>query len=138
MLHFFLDYIRIYEYSSYHMVNIKDLLFAFSEEVRLRIMLLLKDSYICVNCIVDAINLPQPTISRHLALLRRTGVVNMTKDKLHCYYALNQGDPFGQLKCKLIKTFSDSLRNMEPFKGDVKRLAKTQENCNADCKVGKR
>lgn len=131
----FLDYIRICGYSYFYMTDIKDILFAFSEEVRLRIILLLKNSILCVNCLTEALDLPQPTISRHLALLRRTGVAEITKDKLHCYYTLNRKDPFSLLKKGLFKTFYGSLKNTEPFKGDFKRLKAVEKNCNANCKV---
>ena len=117
------------------MTDIKDILFAFSEEIRLRIILLLKDSILCVNCLTDTLSLPQPTISRHLSLLRRTGVLEMTKDKLHCYYTLNKKDPFGLLKKGLTKTFYIALKGTEPFKGDFKRLRAVEKHCNANCKV---
>jgi len=117
------------------MTDIKDILFAFSEEIRLRIILLLKDSILCVNCLTDTLSLPQPTISRHLSLLRRTGVLEMTKDKLHCYYTLNKKDPFGLLKKGLTKTFYIALKGTEPFKGDFKRLRAVEKHCNASCKV---
>ena len=117
------------------MTDIKDILFAFSEEIRLRIILLLKDSILCVNCLTDTLSLPQPTISRHLSLLRRTGVLEMTKDKLHCYYTLNKKDPFGLLKKGLTKTFYIALKGTEPFKSDFKRLRAVEKHCNANCKV---
>lgn len=117
------------------MIAIRDTLFAFSEEIRLRIILLVRNSEICVNCLADALELPQPTISRHLALLRRTGVAKMTKDKLHCYYTLNKEDPFGLLNRVIARTFYHFLKSMEPFKGDIKRLKKVKNHCNADCKV---
>lgn len=115
--------------------DIRDILFAFSEEIRVRIILLLKDSAICVTCLTDIISLPQSTISRHLALLRRTGVVEMTKDRLHCYYTVNRKDPFGSLKKGIVKTFYRSLKDKEPFKADFKRLRMVMDQCSAGCKV---
>lgn len=120
------------------MIDIKNVLFAFSEEIRLRTILLLSNSTLCVNCLTNIMRLPQPTISRHLALLRRTGVVVVRKDKLHSYYTLNTGDPFGLLKRRLARTYYDSLKNLDPFKGDFKRLMEVKETCNEEgCKVGK-
>ncbi|MBI3584727.1 MAG: winged helix-turn-helix transcriptional regulator [Nitrospinae bacterium] len=117
------------------MTDIKDILFAFSEEIRLRIILLLKDSILCVNCLTDTLSIPQPTISRHLSLLRRTGVLEMTKDKLHCYYKLNKSEPFNSLKKDLTRSFYKALKGTVPFKGDFKRLRAVGKNCNANCKV---
>lgn len=119
----------------YLMANIKDILFAFSEEIRIRVILLLKDSRICVNCLTDVLSLPQSTISRHLSLLRRTGVAETRKDKLHSYYTLNTGEPFGLLKKRLATTFYNTLKDTEPFKGDFKRLNKVKNHCDADCKI---
>jgi ArsR family transcriptional regulator len=117
------------------MADIKDILFAFSEEIRLRIILLLRNSILCVNCLTEALDLPQPTISRHLSLLRRTGILEVTKDKLHCYYTLNKSEPFGLLKKDLAKVFHNTLKGTEPFKWDFKRLKAVEKNCNASCKV---
>lgn len=123
------------EYINKYMTDINDILFAFSEEIRLRIILLLKDSLLCVNCLTEALDLPQPTISRHLSLLRRTGLLEVTKDKLYCYYTLNKGEPFGSLKKNLTRSFYNALRGTEPFKGDFKRLKAVEKDCNAGCKV---
>ena len=117
------------------MASIKDVLFAFSEEIRLRMILLIKGSRICVNCLTDVLGLPQSTISRHLSLLRRTGVAETRKDKLHCYYTLNTGEPFGLLKKRLASTFYNTLKDTEPFKDDFKRLKKVKNHCDADCKI---
>lgn len=117
------------------MVDVKDILFAFSEEIRLRMVLLLTKSSLCVRCLTDCFSLPQPTVSRHLALLRRTGVLGVTKDGLHCYYTLNKDDPFGLLKKRLAQTFYNDLEDTEPFKGDFKRLKLVKNHCNANCKV---
>ncbi len=117
------------------MVSVKDILFIFSEEIRLRMILLLRNSVLCVNCLTETLDLPQPTISRHLSLLRRTGVVEMTKDKLHCYYTLSKNDPYGLLKKGLTKTFYNTLKDSEPFKGDFKRLKAVERHCNANCKI---
>lgn len=119
------------------MANIKDMLSAFSDETRLRIVLLLKDSSICVNCLTDVLSLPQSTISRHLSLLRRTGVAETRRDKLHCYYTLNTGEPFGLLKKRLAAAFYNTLKDTEPFKGDFKNLKSVERHCNANCKIGK-
>lgn len=117
------------------MPDVKDILFAFSEEIRLRIILLLDNSNICVNCLTSVINLPQPTISRHLALLRRTGVAEAVKDRLHCYYTLNTNNTMRALTTRLAGTFHKALKDTEPFKGDFKRLRLVKNHCDANCKV---
>lgn len=43
-----------------------------------------------VNEIVDAVNVSQPTVSHHLAVLRDAGLVTAREKGKHTYYELNQ------------------------------------------------
>jgi ArsR family transcriptional regulator, arsenate/arsenite/antimonite-responsive transcriptional repressor len=62
---------------------------AFSDRTRLRILHLLEDhGEICVGDMVSAIQAPQTTISRHLAYLRRAGLVRVRKSGLWKHYSL--------------------------------------------------
>jgi ArsR family transcriptional regulator len=66
-----------------------DLMFrAFSDRTRLRILCLLHKREFCVGDIVDILQVPQPTISRHLAHLRKARLVTVRKSGLWCYYSL--------------------------------------------------
>jgi ArsR family transcriptional regulator len=66
-----------------------DLMFrAFSDRTRLRILCLLHKREFCVGDIVDILQVPQPKISRHLANLRKAGLVAVRKSGLWCYYSL--------------------------------------------------
>ncbi len=116
--------------------NLNEILFAFSEEIRLRIVMLLShDSLLCVKCIVNTIDAPQPTISRHLSLLRRIGVVEVQKDKQHCYYSLKKNGPFIELKKGLVDVFHGSLKEKNPFKKDRENLEKIGKVCCEDCTI---
>jgi ArsR family transcriptional regulator len=61
---------------------------AFSDRTRLRILSLLRSGELCVCDLVRVIGAPQPTVSRHLAYLRRAGLVTARKDGLWMYYEL--------------------------------------------------
>jgi len=61
---------------------------AFSDPTRLRILHLLLDGELCVGDLVKILKVPQPTASRHLAYLRRTGLVATRRNGLWNYYAL--------------------------------------------------
>jgi ArsR family transcriptional regulator len=61
---------------------------AFSDQTRLRIMVLLSKGEICVGDLVSILKVPQPTASRHLAYLRKAGLVETRKDGAWIYYAL--------------------------------------------------
>ena len=71
-------------------VHIVDQLFrAFSDRTRLRILSLLRDGReLCVCDIIRVIGAPQAKISRHLAYLRKTGLVLARKDGLWVHYRL--------------------------------------------------
>ncbi len=53
---------------------------ALGHPVRLRIVAGLLDGSCCVGPMVDCLGLPQPTVSRHLAVLREAGVVEATAE----------------------------------------------------------
>jgi len=53
---------------------------ALADRTRLRILALLGNNEVCVCHIHDSLGLPQPTVSRHLAYLRRAGLVAVRRD----------------------------------------------------------
>ena len=116
--------------------NLKELLFAFSEEIRLRILVLLgRGSALCVKCIVGVINAPQPTVSRHLSILRRSGVVEVLKYEQRRYYSIKKRGPVGGLSEGIADFFYKSLKDKKPFNRDFKKLRKIGGACRLDCKV---
>jgi len=66
---------------------------ALADETRLRIMaLLLTEQELCVCDIIAAVKLPQSTVSRHLAYLRKSGLVNDRRCGLWMYYSIVDSD----------------------------------------------
>ena len=61
---------------------------AFSDPTRLRILRLLQAGECCVGDLVSILELPQPSVSRHLAYLREAGLVADRKEGLWVYYSL--------------------------------------------------
>jgi arsenate reductase (thioredoxin) len=59
-----------------------------SEEVRLRLLLLLADGELCVCDLIGALDLPQSTISRHLAYLKNSGWVDCRRQGVWMHYRL--------------------------------------------------
>ena len=53
----------------------------FADPIRLRVLNVLAAGELCVCDIVEILDLPQPTVSRHLAYLRRCGLVEVTPDE---------------------------------------------------------
>ena len=63
---------------------------AFGDPSRLRIIWLLSSKEMTVNDIVKAVGLSQPTVSRHLAILREAEIVTDRRDGQRVYYGLNK------------------------------------------------
>ena len=61
---------------------------AFSDRTRLRILSLLRGGELCVCDLVNALRVPQPKVSRHLAYLRKAGLVVARKEGLWAHYEL--------------------------------------------------
>lgn len=61
---------------------------ALADKTRLRILALLGNNEVCVCHIHDSLGLPQPTVSRHLAYLRRAGLVDARRDGVWMHYQL--------------------------------------------------
>lgn len=61
---------------------------ALADPTRLRIVGLLANGEVCVCDIHESLGIPQPKTSRHLAYLRRAGLVEGRKDGLWVHYRL--------------------------------------------------
>lgn len=129
-------YIYLSAYPNMQKLNTKDILFAYSEETRLRIALLVYNSEICVNCLVAVLKLPQSTISRHIGIMRRACIVNAKRKGTNTYYSANTGNTAaGKLNKDLLETYSKNLKKTAPFAIDRQNLLKQKHVCTVDCKV---
>ncbi len=75
------------------MTNIPDpVLFAkaIADGTRQKIMSECCCQWLSVSDIVDKLDVTQPTVSHHLAILREAGLVNMREEGKQTYYTLNQ------------------------------------------------
>jgi ArsR family transcriptional regulator len=63
---------------------------AIADETRQKIMSLCCCRELSVNEIVERLNVSQPTVSHHLAILRDAGLVNVRPEGKQTYYTLNQ------------------------------------------------
>ncbi len=61
---------------------------AFSDHTRLRILNLLSAGEVCVCDLVTVLGMSQPKVSRHLAYLRRAGLVKARREGLWMHYRL--------------------------------------------------
>ena len=66
---------------------------ALADATRVRILHLLRGGPLCVGDLVSVLGLSQPKVSRHLAYLRRSGLVADEKRGLWCFYHLATARP---------------------------------------------
>ncbi len=98
---------------------------AFADETRLRILHLLSQGELCVCDIIDTLKLPQSKVSRHLAYLRRAGLVRDRKEGLWRHYALTQPD--GQFHKGLVSCLKSCFHEVDSLQRDMSALRKRQE-----------
>jgi ArsR family transcriptional regulator, arsenate/arsenite/antimonite-responsive transcriptional repressor len=73
------------------MKHLAQTLKALSDPIRLRIILLLQaEGELCVCDLIAVLKLPQSTVSRHLAYLKRSCWVDIRRQGLWMYYKLSQ------------------------------------------------
>ena len=61
-----------------------------ADETRQQILEMLQEGEKCVSDIVAAFDMSQPTISHHLSILKRFGLVTTRKDGKQVFYAINR------------------------------------------------
>jgi ArsR family transcriptional regulator len=95
---------------------------AVSDRTRLRILNLLRGGELCVCDLVNALRVPQPKASRHLAYLKKAGLVTARREGLWIHYQLAPAtSPFHQ---KLLDCLTCCFQDVPELASDVKRLRK--------------
>src|ERR1700728_4233307 len=115
--------------------NRVDVMFrAFSDRTRLRILHMLLGGELCVCDIVDVLGVPQPKASRHLAYLRRAGLVEARKEGLWSYYKLKPGK--NAFHTKLLEWLGCCFADVPELAKDAKHLkracCRVSEKCGSD------
>ena len=63
---------------------------ALADETRQKIMNLVCCQWLSVSEVVEQLDVSQPTVSHHLAILREAGLVNVREEGKQTFYSLNQ------------------------------------------------
>ncbi len=99
----------------------------FCDRTRLRILHLLAQSPLCVCHFQDILGEPQVKVSKHLAYLRRRGMVETTRSGNWIIYALaSNASP--ELETNL-KCLQECVAAEPVFRKDLKALARLQSSC---------
>ena len=100
---------------------------AFADPTRLRILSLLLRGELCVCDLVNTLDAPQPTASRHLAYLRKAGLVEARRDGLWMYYKLAPAR--NAMHKKLIECLGCCLQGLPQLAKDAKQLGRCTKCC---------
>jgi ArsR family transcriptional regulator, arsenate/arsenite/antimonite-responsive transcriptional repressor len=95
---------------------------ALGDNTRLRLLNLMGDQEICVCYFVEIIGAPQPKISRHLAYLRRAGIVDARREGKWMHYRIVMPPHIGA--AQILKQTLASLREDKAMQADTARLTK--------------
>lgn len=101
--------------------SIEELFKALADRTRLRLINLMGDDEVCVCFFVEVLKLNQPKISRHLAYLRRAGVVASRRDGKWMHYRIVE--PPDPRAANIFREVRASLANDTGMKRDRARLA---------------
>ncbi|MHB8810504.1 MAG: ArsR/SmtB family transcription factor [Desulfobulbaceae bacterium] len=93
---------------------------ALTEPIRLRILALLGEGELCVCELVAVLQLPQSTVSRHLAMLKSAGWVTERRQGVWMYYRLAEGGT--GLQAALQQNLLKHLNGLTQVKTDLARL----------------
>lgn len=103
------------------MITPDELFSLLSDPTRLRCLLLLqKEGELCVCEISQIIESIQPKISRHLALMRSSGLVSDERRGQWVYYSLNPSLP--NWAKNIIESALENLQKERPYSSDIKKL----------------
>lgn len=101
-------------------IPLSQLFRALADPTRLRLIHLMSEQEICVCYFIEVIGAPQPKISRHLAYLRRAGLVASRRQGKWMHYRLTvPRDPHA---AAILKTTLDALKKSKEMQRDCERL----------------
>jgi len=82
---------------------------ALADDTRQKIMAICCCRQLSVNDIVDELDVSQPTVSHHLSILKKAGLVSADRRGKQVYYTLNQ-ERLAAACCKVAEDFAPDHR----------------------------
>ena len=109
------------------LVEMESLFKALADATRLRILGLLLTGEVCVCDIHESLKIPQSKASRHLAYLRRSGLVETRREGLWIHYRLGRlADP---VMAAIVDAAGHGLTHIDTVQRDAERLQKRTGCC---------
>src|SRR6476661_1172936 len=93
---------------------------ALADKTRLRLLNLMRDGEVCVCFFAETLGTNNPKISRHLAYLKRAGLVAGRRDGKWMHYRLNK--PSDPAKAKILNDLFVSFENDQEMQKDKRVL----------------
>ena len=110
--------------------DLETLFKALADATRLRILGLLLTGEVCVCHIHQSLKISQPKASRHLAYLRRAGLVTTRREGLWVHYKL--AEPTDPIVATIQQAVTHALGHVDAVKKDAQRLQKETGCCLPD------
>ena len=95
---------------------------ALADTTRLRLLNLIAGREVCVCYHVEVLRQSQPKISRHLAYLRKAGIVEARREGKWMHYRLSELR--GAEVAAILSSVLDALRHERPMQTDAAKLAR--------------
>jgi ArsR family transcriptional regulator len=95
---------------------------ALADRTRLRLLNLMNGKEVCVCYFVEILGQSQPKISRHLAYLRRAGIVTARRDGKWMHYKIVE--PANMGAAKILRETLAVIRQEKSMQADLARLGK--------------
>ena len=95
---------------------------ALADPTRLRLLNLMEGREVCVCYFVEILKQGQPKISRHLAYLRRAGIVEARRDGKWMHYRIEQ--PNDPRAASILNAALQSFKGDKDMQADLSRLDK--------------
>lgn len=111
-----------------NIMDLEQLLRTLADRTRLRVLNLIRDREVCVCYFVEALRTSQPKISRHLAYLRRSGLVSARREGLWQHYRIVA--PKDPALARVLKETLEAAAGDAQMQKDAQRL--TSACCNPE------
>ncbi|MDK2847169.1 MAG: ArsR family transcriptional regulator, arsenate/arsenite/antimonite-responsive transcriptional [Desulfuromonadales bacterium] len=97
---------------------------ALAHDTRLKILNLLFDGEVCVCRIMEILELPQSTASRHLGILKNAGLVEDRREGIWVHYSLAQEQT--TVARQILDVLESHLGSIDECRHERERLPKTR------------
>jgi len=105
---------------------------ALADPTRLRILMMLNGQpERCVCELTQALDLPQPKISRHLAVLRGSGILLDRRQGLWIHYRIHPQLPLWA--ARVLDALTDGCADRTPYREDARRLREAAMLATGTC-----